>query len=58
MKHIPVSWVKTPYQTVRILWEVDGASGSTDCPAWRGQYEIDCLEGAGYRVLDVVRVEV
>ncbi|MFN9113424.1 MAG: hypothetical protein ACK5XN_25410, partial [Bacteroidota bacterium] len=26
-----------------LRWEVDNASGSTECEAWRGQYEIDCL---------------
>ena len=45
--------VKTPDQLVRITWEVDGSSGETICPAWQGQYEIDCLVRAGYRVLSV-----
>ena len=45
--------VKTPDQLVIITWEVDGSSGTTICPAWQGQYEIDCLVRAGYRVLSV-----
>ena len=53
MKHIPVPWVRGPFQTISIDWEVDGVSGSTQCEAWRGQYEIECLERAGYTVLTV-----
>lgn len=54
MKHIAVStWVRDPYQMVCINWEVDASSGSTQCEAWRAQYEIECLERAGYKVLDV-----
>ena len=56
MKHINVShWVKSPYQIVRVKWEIpaDNASGSTECEAWRAQYEIECLEGAGYTVVNV-----
>ena len=45
--------VKTPDQLVIITWEIDSSSGTTICPAWQGQYEIDCLVRAGYRVLSV-----
>ena len=45
--------VKTPEQLVSIVWEVDGAAGKTTCQAWRGQYEIECLTRAGYKVLGV-----
>ena len=45
--------VKTPDQLVIITWEVDGSSGTTICPAWQGQYEIECLVRAGYKVLGV-----
>ncbi len=45
--------VKTPDQLVIISWEVDNSSGSTICQAWRGQYEIECLVRAGYKVLGV-----
>lgn len=56
MQHIDVtSFVKTPFDLVTIYWEVDGYSGSTTCQAWRGQYEIEGFERAGYRILDVVR---
>jgi hypothetical protein len=57
MKHIDVSrWVKSPRQIVSIKWEIPehNASGSTECEAWRAQYEIECLERAGYTVLDVL----
>jgi len=53
MKHIQTPWIKTPHQVIRISWAVDGASGSTECEAWRGQYEIDSLERAGYVILSV-----
>ena len=45
--------VKTPDQLVIITWEVDNSSGTTICPAWQGQHEIDRLVRAGYRVLSV-----
>lgn len=45
--------VKTPDQLIKITWEVDGSSGTTICPAWQGQHEIDCRVRAGYRVLSV-----
>ena len=52
--HIDVTgFVRSPYCMVSIKWEVDGHSGSTECQAWRGQYEIDCLERAGYKITGV-----
>lgn len=48
--------IKSPDDIVRISWEVGGASGSTDAPAWRGQFEIDNLERAGYRITGIARV--
>lgn len=43
--------VRSPLDKVHIKWEVDGSTGTTICEAWRGQYEIDCLVKAGYKVL-------
>lgn len=51
--HIPTPWLRSPHDMVSIEWEVDGASGSTQCEAWRGQREIDKLERAGYRITAV-----
>ena len=45
--------IRSPHQLISIKWEVDNASGSTECEAWRGQYEIDCLVRAGYTVLAI-----
>lgn len=47
--------IRSPHHLVSIRWEVDNpaGSGSTECEAWRGQYEIDCLTRAGYRILSV-----
>jgi len=45
--------IRSPHQLISIKWEVDNASGSTECEAWRGQHEIDCLTRAGYTVLSV-----
>lgn len=45
--------IKNPNQKVQIDWEVDGSSGSTICEAWRGQFEIDNLNRAGYKILSV-----
>lgn len=48
--------VRSPEQIISIKWETtDGTngSGSTECPAWRGQHEIDGLVRAGYRILCV-----
>jgi hypothetical protein len=42
-----------PHQLISIKWKVDNASGSTECEAWRGQHEIDCLTRAGYTVLSI-----
>lgn len=53
---IPLPFVRGPYVIVSIAWEVDGefpGSGSTECEAWRGQYEIDQLEQSGYRITGV-----
>lgn len=47
------AFVKTPFDIVSIEWEVDGSSGSTQCEAWRGQYDIDCLMSAGYQIIRV-----
>lgn len=47
--------IQSPHDMVSIRWEVDGASGSTECEAWEGQYRIDQLTCAGYRVLSVGR---
>lgn len=31
-----VAWfIRTPRQMISIKWEVDNASGSTECEAWR-----------------------
>lgn len=46
-------FIRSPDQLISITWEVDNASGSTECEAWRGQYEIDCLTRAGYSVLAI-----
>lgn len=48
-------FIRSPNQMISIKWEVDNpvGSGSTECEAWRGQYEIDCLTRAGYRVLSI-----
>ena len=54
------SFMKTPFDLICILWEVpcpvNGmVSGNTICEAWRGQYEIECLEKSGYTIIDVVK---
>lgn len=43
----------TPHTPVTLYWEVDGYSGSTTCPAWRGQFELDRLQLAGYYVYNI-----
>jgi hypothetical protein len=43
--------IHSPHDLISIKWEVDNASGSTECLAWEGQYKIDQLTLAGYRVL-------
>ena len=45
--------IKTPEQLIRINWEVDCLPGETVCRADYGQYEIDCLVQAGYKILNV-----
>lgn len=45
--------IRTPHQMVSIAWEVDGASGSTECEAWEGQHRIDRLTAAGYTIVSV-----
>ena len=45
--------IHTPRDLISIKWEVDNASGSTECEAWRGQHEIDCLIHAGYIIKSV-----
>ena len=42
--------IRSPNQLISIKWEANNASGSTECEAWRGQYEIDCLIEAGYKI--------
>lgn len=42
--------IRRPGQLISIKWEIDNASGSTECEAWRGQYEIDCLIKSGYKI--------
>lgn len=46
-------FIRSPHDIIRICWEVDGASGRTDCEAWRGQHEIDGLSRAGYQINSV-----
>jgi len=48
--------IRSPHDVVSIKWEENGASGSTECEAWRAQHEIDQLEAAGYKVIDVEKV--
>lgn len=38
---------------IRISWEVDGASGSTDCSPWNVESECASLKRAGYAVNDI-----
>jgi hypothetical protein len=45
--------IRSPHQLISIKWKVGGASGSTECEAWLGQHEIDCLTRAGYAVLAI-----
>lgn len=54
-RHIDVTkFVRSPRTIVRIFWEVDGSSGSTECEAWRGQFEIERLEQSGYTIIEVL----
>lgn len=45
--------VTGPHELVRIYWEVDGSSGSSEVEAWRCQGEIEAFEAAGYVVTGV-----
>jgi len=45
--------VTTPQQVISIGFELDGAGGSKECEAWRGQYEIDTLVATGARITHV-----
>lgn len=45
--------VRSPYQLVTANWEVDGASGSTTCEAWKMQHTIDELATAGYNITSI-----
>ena len=56
MKHIK-SNAKTPFDKQVIYWIVDNSSGSTICEAWKTQYEIGCLEKAGYKIINVESVK-
>jgi len=47
------SYAKTPFCKQIIFWIVDKYSGQTVCEAWKVQYEIDCLERAGYKIIGV-----
>ena len=47
------AFVSSPHQFINIFWELDKASGSTQCEAWRGQHEIDCLKLAGAKILSI-----
>jgi hypothetical protein len=51
------SLVSGPFDAVRIYWEVDGASGTTDCEAWRGISELAGLSRAGYTIKQIARGE-
>ncbi len=56
-RHINVQhFVRDPYASVRIMWEVGGTSGSTECEAWQAQGEVESLERSGYTIVDVAPV--
>jgi tetrahydromethanopterin S-methyltransferase subunit H len=48
-----------PRDLISIKWEVSNpvGSGSTECEAWRWQYEIEKLEQSEYKVVGVSRHE-
>ena len=46
-------FIKTPTQLIRINWEVAGLSGANICESDYGQYLIDCLVRAGYKIRGV-----
>ena len=45
--------IKTPTQLIRIKWKVAGLYGENICEADYGQYLIDCLVRAGYKIRSV-----
>ena len=45
--------IKTPTQLIRIKWKVAGLYGENVCEADYGQYLIDCLVRAGYKIRSV-----
>ena len=49
--------IKTPTQLIRINWEVACLSGANICEADYGQYLIDCLVRAGYKIRSVALYE-
>lgn len=49
--------VRNAHDMVRIIWEVDGSSGATECEAWRVQYELDKLQDAGYHIIRLERAQ-
>ena len=49
--------IKTHTQLIGINWERACTSGETICQAGDGQYEIDCLVQAGYKILSVALYE-
>lgn len=55
--HKVKSLVSGPFDVIRIYWEVDGASGSTDCEAWRGLSELSGFARAGYTIKQITRGE-
>ena len=46
---------KSPFDLFRIYWEVSDpkGSGSTELCAWEVQGEIEKLESAGYRIVQI-----
>lgn len=44
-----------PDDEIAILWVSGSITGKTECPAWRGQYEIERLEGFGRTILGVCK---
>lgn len=53
--HILTPWIKHPDQVINIDFEdADaGISGTAQCQAWRGQHEIECLQRAGFRIVEI-----
>ena len=48
-------FIRSPHDIISIRWEVDGASGSTECEAWLGQHKLDGLTRAGYQIKSIGR---